>query len=133
LNPHRAVRSMFLDYLLAVLIGCAGMAAAYHLATDILLLHGLISQLTFAELALREMRTIAQLFNIADGSPMRVCDQTQHNLSAESLSKTCVNLVEWLGYLPSYEFSWDVPGTIALSWQDPTGARASLSMPLASH
>ena len=56
LNLLRVGPPMFLDYLLAVLIGCAGMAAVYQLATDMLLLHALVSQLTFAELALRKRR-----------------------------------------------------------------------------
>ena len=76
---------MFLDYLLAVLIGCAGVAAVYQLATDMLLLHALVSQLTFAELALRELGVLATIFNINEEATIWVCMPAISRCSIRSL------------------------------------------------
>ena len=118
---------MFLDYLLAVLIGCAGMAAVYQLATDMLLLHALVSQLTFAELALRELGVLATIFNINEESTIGLCDRAQQEAFADIVGKTCGSVMAWLDQLPAYQINVDKVGGADLSWRSPNGSRISLS------
>ena len=116
----------WMDYLLAVLVGCAGMLGLFKLAVDVVALNREAYEITLATLILAEAIALSR-FGRLDGVPL---SQWCVPLPDHVRDDHCGVLREWLGALNQSHLEATADGRIALRWLSPTGNYLELIQPL---
>ena len=114
---------MLLEYLVAAIVGVAGMLGLLQLAGDVLMLESRILQQTAAQTVLRELAVLNGLAETVPAEFKTLCESA----SSHTLEPTCRSTDQWLLYLPDHHIGQRLDGVIELSWQPAGGARATLT------
>ena len=114
---------MLLEYLVAAIVGVAGMLSLLQLAGDVLMLESRILQQTAAQTVLRELTVLHRFAEVGPAEFQAVCESP----SGHTLEPTCRSTDQWLLYLPDHHIAQRLDGVIELSWQPADGARATLT------
>ena len=104
---------MLMDYLIASVIGVAGMLGLLQLGAEVTTLHQQSVELSVAESVLRELSALADFVGVGPVVSLQAC--TDSVVSA--FLDTCQMLAEWLALLPEYQINASAEGGLELSWR----------------
>lgn len=123
---RRRCSVIWMDYLLAVLVGSIGMLGLCELTFDIVALNTEAYQMTLAGLILSETVALFRL-GITDGSPWpHWCAA----LPIDMRDSHCGVLSDWLGLLTQSDLRITPDGLIVLGWLSPSGNYLQLTQTL---
>ena len=114
---------MLLEYLVAAIVGVAGMLSLLQLAGDVLMLESRILQQTAAQTVLRELTALQRFTEYGPAEFQTLCESAP----IQTLGQTCRSTDRWLLYLPDHHIAQRSDGVIELSWQQVDGALATLT------
>lgn len=117
---------MWMDYLLAVLVGCVGMLGLYELTADIILLNTDAYEMTLASLILSEAAALSR-FGKIEGSLLH---EWCANLPAPLGDSHCSSLTEWLSVLTQSQLRMSPDGRASLQWLSSAGDYLEWTQPL---
>jgi len=117
---------IWMDYLLAVLVGSAGMLALFELTLDVVTLNTQAYEITLAVLILKEVAALSWLC-AEDGVPLSAWCAALPDSVREA---HCNGLREWLGELAHSELRIVSDTWIVLDWLSSSGERVELTHPL---
>jgi Tfp pilus assembly protein PilV len=112
-----------LEYLVAAVLGVAGMLALLNLAGDVVTLENRILQQTAAHTVLRELTALQRFAEYDPAEFQTLCESGP----IQTLGQTCRSIDRWLMYLPDHYLAQRSDGVIELSWQQVDGALATLT------
>lgn len=114
---------MLLEYLVAAVVGVAGMLSLLNMAGNVATLENRILQQTAAQTVLRELTVLQRFAEYGPAEFRAVCEGP----SGHTLGPTCLSADRWLLHLPEHHITKHPDGVIELSWQLADGARATLT------
>ena len=114
---------MLLEYLVAAVVGVAGMLSLLHMAGNVANLENWVLQQTAAQTVLRELIVLQRFAEYGPAEFQAVCESA----SDHTLEPTCRSTDRWLLQLPEHHIAKHPDGVIELSWQLADGARATLT------
>ena len=117
---------MWMDYLVAVLVGCVGMLGLYELTADIILLNTDAYEMTLASLILSEAVALSR-FGKFEG---RLLPEWCANLPAPMGDSHCSSLTEWLSVLTHSQLQMSSEGLTSLQWLSSAGDYLEWTQPL---
>ncbi|MDA8619671.1 hypothetical protein N9L28_02800 [Luminiphilus sp.] len=114
-----------MDYLLAVLVGCAGILGLSELTFDIVMLNTQAYEITLGILTLSETVGLSR-FGVTEGIPgSEWCAALPEQLR----DRHCDVLNDWLGALMESQLRITSEGLVILSWFSSSGEYLELSQP----
>jgi hypothetical protein len=113
---------MLMDYLIASVIGVAGMLGLLQLGAEVTALHQQSFQLSVAESVVRELSSLLRFVEMGSVISLEVCT----NPTGPPFEDTCRMVTDWLSFLPEYRLDALAEGDIKLSWRHADGDRLSL-------
>ena len=114
---------MLLEYLVAAVVGVAGMLSLLHMAGNVANFENRILQQTAAHTVLRELTGLHRFAEYGPAEFQAVCESP----SGHTLEPICRSTDRWLLQLPEHYIAQHPDGVIELSWQLADGARATLT------
>ena len=114
---------MLLEYLVAAVVGVAGMLSMLHMAVNVATFENRILQQTAAQTVLRELTVLHRFAEYGPAEFQTLCESGP----IQTLGQTCRSIDRWLMYLPDYYLAQRSDGVIELSWQQVDGALATLT------
>ena len=114
---------MLLEYLVAAVVGVAGMLSVLHMAGNVATFENRILQQTAAQAVLRELAVLQRFAAYGPAEFQAVCESP----SAHTLEPICRSTDRWLLQLPEHHIAKHPDGVIELSWQLADGVRATLT------
>ena len=108
---------MWVDYLIATLVGCLGIWGLLQWATDIIALNTLAHELTLAGWIIEDVSALLNLTSIRKHSLSDLCLQ----IPAVIRDTHCPLLSDWLATLPDSRIDLVASDSIRLQWRDHTG------------
>ena len=117
---------IWMDYLLAVLVGGIGMLGLLELTADIVTLNNEAYEMTLGLFILDEMAALSRL-QVTEGVPLSQWCAALPDALRES---HCRGLSDWLDRLAQSELRIASDGRMALAWLSSSGERMELAQPL---
>ncbi len=117
---------MWVDYLLAVLVGCIGLLGLYDLTSDIISLNTQAHEMTLAFMILSETVALSRLAMIDGRPPSEWC----LGLPDALRSSHCSVLNAWLDALTQSQLLMTPEGRVALQWVSSAGDHLEYMRPL---
>ena len=114
---------MLLEYLVAAVLGVAGLFALLNLVGDVMILENRILQQTAAHTVLRELTALHRFAEYGPAEFQTLCESGP----IQTLGQSCRSTDRWLLYLPDHHIAQRSDGVIELSWQQFDGALATLT------
>ena len=114
---------MLIEYLVAAVVGVAGMLSLLHMAGNVVTFENQILQQTAAQTVVRELTVLHRFAEYGPAEFQAVCESP----SGHALEPTCRSTDRWLLQLPEHHIAKHPDGVIELSWQLANGARVSLT------
>jgi hypothetical protein len=115
-----------MDYLLAVLVGCAGILGLSELTFDIVMLNTQAYEMTLGILTLSEAVALSR-FGVTDGIPV---SEWCAALPEQLRDRHCDVLNDWLGALMESRLRITPEGLVMLGWLSSSGEYLELSQPI---
>jgi len=113
---------MWIDYLIATLVGCLGIWGLLQWATDIIALNTLAHELTLAGWIIEDVSALLSLTSIRTHSLSELC----LHLPVVIRDTHCPLLGDWLARLPESRIDLVVGDSVRLQWRDHTGEASVL-------
>jgi len=111
------------EYLVAAVVGVAGMLSLLQLAGNVASFENRILQQTAAQTVLRELTVLQRFAEVGPAEFQAVCESP----SGHTLGPTCRSTDRWLLHLPEHHVTKHPDGVIELSWQLADGARVTFT------
>jgi hypothetical protein len=116
----------WMDYLLAALVGCAGMLGLSELAGDLVALNREAYEITLATLILAEAMALSRIGTLGGVPLSQWCMPLPDHLRYDH----CAAMSEWLSALNQSQLQATADGRVALRWISSTGDYLELIQPL---
>ena len=113
---------MWIDYLLATLVGCLGIWGLLQWATDIIALNTLAHELTLAGWIIEDVSALLSLTSIRTHSLSELC----LHLPVVIRDTHCPLLSDWLARLSESRIDLVAGDSVRLQWRDHTGEASVL-------
>jgi len=113
---------MWIDYLIATLVGCLGIWGLLQWATDIIALNTLAHEFTLAGWIIEDVSALLSLTSIRTHSLSELC----LHLPVVIRDTHCPLLGDWLARLPESRIDLVVGDSVRLQWRDHTGEASVL-------
>ena len=113
---------MWIDYLIATLVGCLGIWGLLQWATDIIALNTLAHEFTLAGWIVEDVSALLSLTSIRTHSLSELC----LHLPVVIRDTHCPLLGDWLARLPESRIDLVVGDSVRLQWRDHTGEASVL-------
>lgn len=117
---------IWVDYLVAVLVGSVGMLGLSELTFDVVTLNTQAYEITLALFILNEITALSRL-GVDDGVPLSAWCLALPDAVRDA---HCHGLEEWLGRLAQSELRIAPDAQIVLEWLSSSGERVELTQPL---
>ena len=113
---------MWIDYVIATLVGCLGIWGLLQWATDIIALNTLAYEFTLAGWIIEDVSALLSLTSIRTHSLSELC----LHLPVVIRDTHCPLLGDWLARLPESRIDLVVGDSVRLQWRDHTGEASVL-------
>lgn len=117
---------IWMDYLLAVLVGCVGILGLSEITFDIVVLNTQAYEMTLGILTLSEAVALSR-FGVTEGSPV---SEWCGALPEQLRDRHCNVLNDWLGMLMESQLRITPEGLVILGWLSSSGEYLELSQPI---
>ena len=117
---------IWMDYLLAVLVGCVGILGLSEITFDIVVLNTQAYEMTLGILTLSEAVALSR-FGVTEGSPV---SEWCAALPEQLRDRHCNVLNDWLGMLMESQLRITPEGLVILGWLSSSGEYLELSQPI---